>query len=259
MTKVTIFVASLNSERTIERTIKSIAMQSYDNIETIFIDGGSDDNTLEIIQKSNLKNKTVLIEKVKGISRAWNRCLQEATGDIITILNSDDYYPVDIITSVVKEFEKFDINEPIVGYGNTNFVNRDNIVIGRKVCTNPNNFNLLFGFPFMHPSTYITKSTYELVGEFDVNKLVAMDTDWLIRAKNMGVKFLNVKSLVNMENEGQSFTRRFSGMGEFMDSLKMSGFSDPYLSLFILLRFFGLWYNIVKRSLFQRVHQNENP
>ncbi|HRP58868.1 MAG TPA: glycosyltransferase family 2 protein, partial [Vicingus sp.] len=104
--KVSIITVCYNSEKTIEDTIKSVANQSYPNIEYIVIDGGSTDNTLAIIDKYKDKISTVISEKDHGIYDAINKGIKLATGDIIANLNSDDFYiDSDVITDVVATFE----------------------------------------------------------------------------------------------------------------------------------------------------------
>jgi glycosyltransferase involved in cell wall biosynthesis len=248
MLKLSIFVACLNSERTIARTIESIELQTYKNIEVIFVDGGSTDKTTTIITNSKITSKILITEEERGISKAWNQCLKIATGDIITILNSDDYYPRDVIGPIMEFFKKCDYEQPLIGYGNTNFVNKNNVFISTKYGKYPTDLRLLFGFPFMHPSVFATKATYETVGFFDPLKMVAMDTDWLLRAKEKGIKFINIKSEVNMENAGHSVIKKFSGMGEYLDSLGARGYSNLFITSFLFLRFLGSLYNLIRQN-----------
>ena len=90
--KVSLITIAYNSAETIEDTIKSIVAQDYSNIEYIIIDGGSTDNTLSIIDKFKDSISTIISEPDKGIYDAMNKGVQNATGDIVGILNSDDIY-----------------------------------------------------------------------------------------------------------------------------------------------------------------------
>src|SRR5665647_797053 len=90
--KVSIITATYNSERSIQRTIDSIASQDYLNIEHIIIDGGSTDNTINIIQSNLNKISHYISEKDNGIYDALNKGLKIATGDIFGFLNSDDMF-----------------------------------------------------------------------------------------------------------------------------------------------------------------------
>ena len=88
--KISIITVTLNSERTLEETIKSILSQDYPNIEYLVIDGGSIDGTLEIIDKYASQISYTISEKDKGISDAFNKGIKRATGEIVGIINSDD-------------------------------------------------------------------------------------------------------------------------------------------------------------------------
>jgi glycosyltransferase involved in cell wall biosynthesis len=91
MLKISIITASFNSSKTIEQTIQSVLSQSYPNVEYIIIDGASQDETLSIINKYREKIAVLVSEKDNGIYNAMNKGLKLATGDIIGILNSDDF------------------------------------------------------------------------------------------------------------------------------------------------------------------------
>ncbi|MPW86995.1 glycosyltransferase, partial [Moraxella catarrhalis] len=92
MLKVSVITACFNSEKTIEDTILSVLHQTYKNIEYIIIDGASTDSTLEIIQKYRDQIACVMSEKDKGIYDAMNKGIKRSSGDIIALLNSDDFY-----------------------------------------------------------------------------------------------------------------------------------------------------------------------
>ena len=88
--KLSIITVCFNSQETIVDTINSVNSQNYKNIEHIFVDGGSKDNTLNLIKKNPNKNKKIIIKKNSSIYEAMNEGIKRASGDIIQILNSDD-------------------------------------------------------------------------------------------------------------------------------------------------------------------------
>ena len=108
---VSIVTVCYNSEKTIERTIKSVLSQSYKNIEFIIIDGQSTDNTKLIVKKYKKKIKKFISEKDKGIYDAFNKGLKIFNGDVIGFVNYDDF------------LIKWDINDISFGIVKQNLIN----------------------------------------------------------------------------------------------------------------------------------------
>ena len=90
--KISIIIATLNNQETIERNLSSIEAQIYNNYEIIIIDGGSKDNTLEISKKFNFKNIKFKNQVSKGVYGAFNEGIKLSIGEIIIILNADDFF-----------------------------------------------------------------------------------------------------------------------------------------------------------------------
>lgn len=103
---ISIITTSLNSSKTIEKTILSVLTQTYDNIEFIIIDGDSTDGTLEIIKKYEKYIDFWISEKDRGIFHGINKGIKISTGDIIGILNSDDIYTKNALFLTKKYFDK---------------------------------------------------------------------------------------------------------------------------------------------------------
>ena len=102
--KVSIITVVFNGAQYIEQTIKSVINQDYNNIEYIIIDGGSTDGTQEIIKKYEKDIAFWISEKDTGIYSAMNKGWRKSTGDIIAMLNADDYYLEGAISKVVTSF-----------------------------------------------------------------------------------------------------------------------------------------------------------
>ena len=100
--KISIITVVKNSKETIEKNIQSLKNQSYKNYEHIVIDGGSEDGTVDIIKNFKNNIQYFISEKDKGIYDAMNKGIDQATGDIIGILNADDYYYPDALLIVKK-------------------------------------------------------------------------------------------------------------------------------------------------------------
>lgn len=234
--KISIITATYNSAATIRDCIQSVNSQTYNNIEHIIIDGASKDNTLEII--NNLPNRVTKIvsEPDKGIYDAMNKGIKAATGDVIGILNSDDFFTSDnIIEIVVENFKNCDIDAL---YGDVHFVNPDDITKSVRYYSSAIFKPSLFRFGFMpaHPSFYMKRECYEKYGLYSLDYKIASDYDLLIRylhREKIKYKYIN-KDFVTMRTGGVS-TENFNSIvtlnKEIVRACKKYGI---YTNLFIL-------------------------
>jgi len=177
--KISIITGTYNSVLTISDTLKSIQNQSYPNIEHIIVDGASKDSTLKIVAKFPHVAK-VISEPDQGIYDAMNKGIKAATGDIIGILNSDDFFPNDrIVQQIVDGFDK----DTDCIFGDVAFVNPDNLnKIVRYYSAadwHPDKFKK--GYMPPHPSFYVRKSFYEKLGLYQTDYTIAADYELLIR------------------------------------------------------------------------------
>ena len=203
--KVSIITATYNSSETVKDTLESILRQTHKNIEHIIIDGLSKDKTLEIIEQYPHIAK-VISEADKGIYDAMNKGLAQATGDIVGILNSDDFYAYD---SVIEDIVELFNNEPIDAmYADLQIVNRDNI--GKILRTwHSGNFNpkrFYRGWMPPHPTFFVRRSIYEQFGTFDTSFSSAADYELMLRLllrNGVSVAYLP-KKIVKMRSGGQS-------------------------------------------------------
>jgi glycosyltransferase involved in cell wall biosynthesis len=179
--KVSIITISYNSAETIEDTIKSVVSQDYPNIEYIIIDGASKDTTLSIVDKYKDKIAKVISEKDKGIYDAMNKGVQNATGDIIGILNSDDYYyDTTVISEVVRLFEQ----EKTDGlYADLVYVDRSDsekiIRYWKSGKYTPGKF--LKGWMPPHPTFFVKKEVYTHFGLYNTDLRSAADYEFMLR------------------------------------------------------------------------------
>ncbi|MBK7372369.1 MAG: glycosyltransferase [Saprospiraceae bacterium] len=123
--KISIITPTFNSAGTIKDTLQSIATQSYKEVEHIIVDGMSTDNTLNIASTFPHVSK-IISEPDLGIFDAMNKGIRSSTGDIVGILNSDDYYAHDKVLEYVAAAFKNNSLDAI--YGNVYFVKPDNLV-----------------------------------------------------------------------------------------------------------------------------------
>ena len=172
--KVSIITACYNSEKTIERTIKSVIDQCYDGeIEYIIIDGKSSDSTMNIVNKYSDYISKAVSEKDLGIYNAFNKGLRLCTGSIIGIINSDDWYSEDAIQSSVNNLNS---NDADISIGYTQMINQKNTYL-KKV----DDLSCFWEkMPFGHPSVFTRKEVYEQIGFFDESYSIAADYKWLL-------------------------------------------------------------------------------
>lgn len=214
--KISVITATWNSGRTIGDTLRSVFNQSFTNVEHIIKDGGSKDDTLEICKnfeqkyyKDECKGRTIniLSDKDKGIYDAMNQGVKAATGDVIGILNSDDFYTSDdVLARVAEEFEKNPELEAV--YGDIHFVKDENL----KKCTRYFSsryfrpWALRFGFMPAHPSFYVRREVYEKYGLYDLDFRTSSDFEMMVRLfvkEKINAKYIN-KDFVTMRAGGES-------------------------------------------------------
>tara|TARA_B100000965_G_C19450588_1_gene695072 strand:+ start:135 stop:866 length:732 start_codon:yes stop_codon:yes gene_type:complete len=206
--RVSIVTISYNSSKTIKETLDSVKNQTYKNIQHIIIDGGSNDNTVNICKKYAHIFK-IISEKDKGVYNAFNKGLKLATGDIIGFLNSDDiFYDENSLKNIVKSFNE---NTDAV-YGNLNFYN-DNGKVIRRWSSKPF-IKGAFKKAWMpaHPTFYCKKKIYDKYGNYNETFQIAGDFELMLRfieTKNIRTKFIN-KNLIKMRAGGISNSGLYS-------------------------------------------------
>lgn len=181
--KVSIITVCLNSEKTIEQTIRSVLDQTYKNIEYIIVDGQSTDKTLQIIRKYQDRIATCISEPDKGLYDAMNKGISLSTGDVIGIINSDDWYAPDAVENVVRLFAKEKID---VVYGAMEIVHSDGIT--SKV-QNGALEQMLYRMVIPHPTAFVRKGVYQEVGCFNLQYRVVADYDLFLRMYLYRCKF----------------------------------------------------------------------
>lgn len=171
--KISIITVSFNSVATIEETILSVITQSYPNIEYIIIDGGSTDETVDIIKKYEEKITYWVTEQDYGLYHAMNKGIEKATGDIVGIINSDDYYLKGVFEKVVKAFEGKSMDDHIL-WGDVLY--KDKLVKGWR------EENLKIGAFAPHPSMFCPKQVYKKIGTYRLWYKILADYDFMYRA-----------------------------------------------------------------------------
>jgi glycosyltransferase involved in cell wall biosynthesis len=186
---VSLITVSFNSEKTIKDTIESILKQTYEKIEYIIIDGLSTDSTVSIAEsyKVHFAEKgydfIVVSERDRGLYDAMNKGVEVSNGDIVGILNSDDFYVDEfVIEKVVNKMltENSDCLYADLLYVDEVYTNK----IVRRWVANKGDFR--FGWNPPHPTTFLTKVTYEKFGLYKIEYKISSDYDFLYRVIHKG-------------------------------------------------------------------------
>ena len=173
--KISIITACFNNEDTIRDTIASVNEQNYANIEHVFIDGSSTDHTLDIIHSLAARDRKVVSEPDAGIYDALNKGLACATGDVIGFLHADDFFPENSVVSALAHA----FSNPVVQgvYGDLEYVSKgkDGKIIRHWKSKEFSPSRLRRGWMPPHPTLYVRKSWYVLLGGFDTQFSIAAD------------------------------------------------------------------------------------
>ena len=178
--KISIITATYNSEATIADTINSVLSQDYSDIEYLVIDGGSSDATLDIVKANASRfggRLRWISENDHGIYDAMNKGIRMATGDIVGILNSDDYYTSsDVLSTYANAFRTSKVDAI---YGDIHFIrDRQPHKVARYYSSKIFRPALLrFGFMPAHPSFYVRRSVYEQAGFYSLDYKIGGKTN----------------------------------------------------------------------------------
>jgi glycosyltransferase involved in cell wall biosynthesis len=176
--KISIITVCKNSNKTIEKAIKSVLEQIHTDFQYIIIDGKSNDNTLEIINRYGNSIDVIVTEPDKGIYNAMNKALQYVTGDVVYFLNSDDrIFDNQIFSDIENEFKKNKNAEIIYG----NIVINENTK-AKVLRYNRVNKKYFYKNTICHQAIFIKRDLFTLIGGFDESYTIHADVDWLMKA-----------------------------------------------------------------------------
>lgn len=205
--KISIITSTFNSEKTLQDTLDSIQGQNYSEVETIVIDGGSQDGTLELIKKNKSITKYIS-EQDNGIYDALNKGVKLATGEIIGFVHSDDLLAdTSILTKIAEKIK----SEGLDGiYGDLDYVDKNNtnkIIRAWKSCSFQPKL-LKQGWMPAHPTLFLKKEVYEKHGLFDTSYKIAADYDFMLRIlKDESLKFGYLPEVITKMRVGGASNR----------------------------------------------------
>jgi glycosyltransferase involved in cell wall biosynthesis len=177
---VTIITPSYNQGKYLRETMRSVLEQDYPFIEYLVIDGGSTDNSVDVIKSFERKLTYWCSETDKGQTDAINKGFSRARGDILAWINSDDTYNPGAVSQAVKYLQE----HPEVGvvYGDLNFIDEDSRVIGKFPAAQTDLQKLRRGYVHVpQPATFFRAELWQQVGPLDPSFFFAMDYDLWVR------------------------------------------------------------------------------
>jgi glycosyltransferase involved in cell wall biosynthesis len=238
--KVSVIIPTYNSEKYIASALDSVLFQTYQDIECVIMDGGSQDSTLNIIRKyqEQYKNKIMFSsEKDKGVFDALNKGIKKSTGQIIGWMGSDDFYPSN---SVIEKAVNIIDNEKVeICWGDLLYVDRDNT---SKVLRNWESSQYkkgMFqnGWQLPHFTSFVKRDVFDRLGYFNLEFKIAADYDLFLRfLEKNSIKSSYIKEvLLKMRTGGQSnntITNIIKGNLECIRAWKMNNLRANFLRLF---------------------------
>jgi len=187
MMKFSIVTITLNSERYLDKTIRSVLSQDYPDMEYILIDGGSTDGTLDLIRAYAGRDSRIrwTSEADQGIADAMNKGIRLATGDVISHLHSDDYYATThVLSRVAAQFDQHP--EALWLTGGEYIVDEQGNTL-QEIKVRRYSYRKLVRCNFiLHPATFVRKEGFRRGGLFDIKKRYAMDYDLWLRLGKLG-------------------------------------------------------------------------
>lgn len=191
---VTLITIAWNRGHTIERAINSIVAQTYPSIEYVVVDGGSTDNTLDILRRHDGDITKWISEKDRGISDAFSKGISMASGEIIGFLNSDDQHLPEAVERSVETL----LAHPESGFSFADCTFYDGSNPAFTIHGDPNYSALLDRtMPLVnHPTMFVRREVYEQFGLFRKHFRIAMDYDFLLRIHRGGVRGIHVPQVL---------------------------------------------------------------
>jgi len=234
--KVSIITITYNSAETVEDTIQSVLSQSYPNIEYIIVDGASKDDTLSIVNRYSDKIATIISEPDKGIYDAMNKGVRAATGDIVGILNSDDFYADnEVISNIVETIQRTHSDACYADLVYVDRVETDRVIRSWKSGTYRHG-DFLRGWMPPHPTFFVKRSIYEKYGLYSLQLRSAADYELMLRLihkHGISLSYLP-RVITKMRAGGHSnvtLKNRWRANKEDRLAWKMNGLQPGFLTL----------------------------
>ena len=195
---ISIITVVYNGVKTIEQTILSVIQQPYQNKEYIIIDGGSTDGTVALIKNYESYLSYWISEPDNGVYDAMNKGIGQAKGELIGVINADDWYEENIFSQIAHQYRETGSDHVIYGMLRIFQDNEFYSMVG-------NSIRILQEDTIMHPSCFIPLKFYNTFGTYNSSYKYSADYDLILRYVNDGVKFSFIeKPIANFRRGGIS-------------------------------------------------------
>lgn len=205
---ISVIIATYNAGKTLNRCLNSISNQLNDNCELLIIDGGSKDNTLDIIKSYGNKVTYTVSEPDKGIYDAWNKGIKQATGDWLMFVGADD----ELLPGSINTYLNCIINTTVIDAydyicAQNDYVDSNGRFL-KKIGKEPSWRNMRKYMAAAHVgSLHNKKNLFEQVGLYDLNYHICADYELLLRKRNhLSYKFITGETIARMQEGGMSMT-----------------------------------------------------
>jgi glycosyltransferase involved in cell wall biosynthesis len=193
---VSIVTVVRNGVETLQRALRSVLDQEVPGLEYVVVDGGSTDGTLELLRAEERRLSLWTSEPDKGISDAFNKGIAFSRGEIIGLLNCDDWYEPGTVQAVLDEMHRVGAD---VACGRLQYWEGNR----RTYLVASDSGQLYKGMTIGHPTVFVRRESYRRHGLFRTDFRLVMDYEWLLRAKTGGARFVDVGWCVaNMQSGG---------------------------------------------------------
>ncbi len=244
--KISVITVCYNASSTIRRCIESVIRQDYPNLEYIIVDGASTDGTQLIAAEYKDHIARLVSEPDKGLYDAMNKGIALATGDIIGILNADDFFIHDgVISAYAQTFASAGAD---VVYANLNYIDTSGKVVRKwrsglykqGVCN--------WGWMPAHPAFYAKKELFEKLGDYRLNYGSAADYELMLRflhKNQLKVIYLN-QTVLHMQSGGisnKNLLSRVKAYNNDFKAMQSNGIQFPLLTILLkpLRKVFQYW------------------
>lgn len=236
--KISIITVCLNSEKTILHSLNSVITQNYKNIEHILVDGGSKDGTIKILKNYKFKNKKIILTKGESLYESLNIGIKKSTGDLISILHSDDIYnSQNTLAKVAKYVKK---TKQKIFFGNVVYFNKKNFskIIRSYPALGFKKEKLFYGNMPPHTGSFYQKEIFKKYGYYNNSYKIAGDFEHLLRLiyiKKIKYKILNFV-VTRMRTGGLSSKNINSFIiinNEILKSFKIHNINSSFFRIFL--------------------------